>query len=173
MKNPKLALKCSLKQNGASLLEALAFIIIALLVVGGGVAMWKMTSSGAQENSAISQIMAVQTSYRGLYSNQNSYGTGDITSIGISAGAFPSDLKVSGSSLTNGWSGTVVVTGASTSFTISWANVPASSCTKIASIKSDWQSVSINGSAQTMPVTPAAAASACNSATNTVVFTSA
>jgi len=173
MKNFKITLKRPFKQRGASLIEALAFIIIALLVVAGGVAMWKMTSSGAQENSAINQIMAVQTSYRGLYTNQNSYGTGDITSIGVSSGAFPSDLKVSGTTVTNGWSGSVVITGATTSFTISWANVPSSSCTKIASIKSDWQAVSINGTAQTIPVTPAAAATACNAANNTIVFQSA
>ncbi|MVF24268.1 pilus assembly protein [Methylocaldum sp. BRCS4] len=159
-------------EDGASLLEALAFIIISLLVIGAGIGMWKMTSAGSKENAATGQIMAIQTSYRGLYSGQNSYGTGDITGIGVTAGLFPSDLKISGTTVTNGWSGSVVVSGVGTIFTISWGGVPAESCAKLAVIKSDWTGVSINGTAQTLPVTPAAAVAACNAASNTLVFSS-
>jgi PilS N terminal len=160
------------RQKGASLLEALAFIIISLVVISGGVAMWRMASSGSLENAATNQIMAVQTSYRGLYSGQNSYGTGNITGVGITAGLFPSDLKISGTTVTNGWSGAVVVTGATSTFTISWANVPPESCSKLAVMKSDWVSVTINGTAQTMPITPVAATTACSATANTLVFTS-
>ena len=156
------------KQTGASLMEALAFIIISLLVVGGAVAMWSMTSNGGKENAAMNQIVSIQMSYRGAYSGQSTYGSGDITDTQ----KLPSDLKVSGTTVTNGWNGTVAVTGAGATFTITWGGVPNVSCPKIAISKSDWSAVSINGTSQTLPVSTAAATAACNAGTNTLVFTS-
>jgi len=179
MKNMKIRHK---KMAGASLLEALAFIVISLLVLGSGIAMWRTTSAGAKENSAVSQIMALQTSYRGYYSSQTTYGTSgsDITSIGITAGIFPTDMKIPSGATTvsNGWSGGVTVVSNDSTFTITYSKVPSDSCAKIAVTKSDWMSISVNGTTtirDNLPLTPAQAAAQCTgswAAGNTLAFTS-
>ncbi|MFA6162206.1 MAG: type 4 pilus major pilin [Methylobacter sp.] len=165
---PRTINKSRFGQAGASLLEALSFIIISLIIVLGAVGLWKMSSSGSKESAAASQILAAQIKYRGAYSGQSSYGTGVITDPNL----LPSDLKVNGAVVTNGWNGPVVITGASGTFTISWAGVPDSSCSKLATINSEWLGVSVNGTAQTLPVTTALANAACKTGSNTVLFTS-
>lgn len=155
-------------QAGANLIEALIFIAIGLLLLLGVIGIYKLVSSGSKESAATSQIIATQISYRGAYGGQNSYGTGDITD----SKNLPSDLKVSGTTVKNGWDGAVTITGASAVFTISWAGVSDVSCAKIAILNADWLGVSINGSAQTLPVTTAAAKLACTNGNNTIVYTS-
>lgn len=155
-------------QAGANLMEALSYIIVAVIVLLSAVSLWKMASGGGKESAAISQIIAAQSSYRGAYSGQSSYGIGAITDPKM----LPSDLKVNGANVTNGWNGAVDITGAGGVFTISWGGVPDTSCSKLAIINSDWLSVSINGAAQALPVTKAAANAACNAGNNTVIFTS-
>ena len=174
--------KLNHKMVGASLLEALAFIVISMLVLGSGIAMWRTSSAGAKENSAISQVMALQTSYRGYYSSQTTYGAigADITAIGVTAGIFPTDMKIpTGSTVvTNGWSGPVTVTSQDSTFTISYGKVPSDSCSKIAVMKSDWMSVTVNGTTtirDNLPITPAQATAQCTgtwAAGNTLTFNS-
>lgn len=165
-------------EKGLTLMEMLAYLVIAIMIIVGSVAMWKTVSASSKEKTAMSQVMAIQTSYRGYYSSQTDYGTGDMTEIGVSSGIFPTDLKISGSAgahtVKNGWSGVVTITasGSGATFDISFSGIPKESCNKIAVLKSDWLAVSVNGTALTLPVTPATAMAACTATTNTLVYTS-
>lgn len=155
-------------QAGANLLELLIFIVLGLVILLGSVSIYKMSSANSKETTATNQIIATQIGYRSAYAGQSSYGTGDITD----AKNLPSDVKVSGTTVTNSWNGAVTITGATSLFTITWAGVPDGSCAKLAILNADWQSVAINGSTQTLPVTTANAKLACTAGTNTIAYTS-
>jgi hypothetical protein len=169
------ARKSKMSQTGASLLEAIAFLGVAAMVILGAVALLLTSFGSAQTNRAEQEITAIQTGVKKLYMGQSaSYGTGTLDAALIHANVFPTTLTVDGSgNVFNGWNGAVDVEGNSASFTISYASVPRDACINLASANGDWLGVSINGTDVTLPVTPATADAACTADSNIMVWTAA
>jgi hypothetical protein len=160
------------RQAGASLLEAIAFLGVAATIIVGAVALLSTAFSSARSNRSHEEVMAISTGVKRLYMSQaGSYGTVDMTAALANAKIFPSTLAVIGGAVTNAWNGAVVVTGATSTFTISYADVPQEVCVELVADSVQWIGVSVNGTALTLPSTVAAASAACNAAANTVVWT--
>ncbi|WP_255370054.1 type 4 pilus major pilin [Roseateles sp. YR242] len=162
------------EQRGASLLEAIAFLGVAATIVVGAVALLTNAFSGARSNRSQEEIAAISTGVKRLFMSQaGAYGTGSLNEVLIRAKVFPSTLAVNGTAVTNAWNGPVNVTGASTTFDISYGNVPQQTCVELVATSGEWMGVSVNGSAGlTPPVSPAQAAEQCTDATaNTVTWT--
>ena len=165
-------------QRGASLLEGIAYLGIAAIVILGAISLLTGAFSSAQSNREVAEVIAIQTAVKKLYIGQaNSYGNVDITANLIAAGVFPATLSRTAATVTNSWNGGVTVVGANNTFQIAYANIPQSECITMVSGASGW--VSINQDAGNSfnltpgtPATPTQAAAVCANATNTITWTS-
>ncbi|MFM0299034.1 type 4 pilus major pilin [Paraburkholderia sediminicola] len=164
------------RQRGASLLEAIAYLGIAALVVIGAIALLTSAFSSANTNAVSEQISAIQTGVKKLYSGQNASYSGLTNTVLASAGVFPASFSpASDGSVTNTWNGTVTVAVASSpdEFTITYTDVPQNVCVNAVSAGGSWMAISVNGTALTLPATPADASADCSSTSaNTIVWTS-
>lgn len=164
------------KQQGASLLESIAYLGVAAIVILGAVSLLTQSFASANTNRMLEEVVSIRTNVKRLYMGQSSgFGTDSLNSVLVTAKAFPSSMTISPpSTVTNSWKGAVVVTGATQTFTISYDAVPQDVCANSVGAQggSGWTSIAVNGAAAlTPPVTPAQAGAACNATTNTIVWT--
>jgi type II secretory pathway pseudopilin PulG len=163
------------RQRGASLLEGIAFLGIAAIVILGAVSLLSSAFSSAQSNQSTEDLVAMRTAVHKLYSGQ-SYPDGIAPTL-IAAKAVPGSLKVNSASgtIANTWGGAVTVTGAAdgATFTIQYAAVPQDVCINMVSGANGWTKVDNNGQATTtsFPVTAAVASVVCADTANTLNFT--
>lgn len=168
------------RQRGASLLEGIAYLGIAAIVVIGAIALLRTAFGSANANTMLEQLSSMQTAARKLYmTTQGNYGTGALDGPIIAAGAVPQGMAVNttNSTISNAWGGAVTLTGATTTFTISYASVPQDVCVdSLTGTTTGFTQVAVNNAAAIpTPVSPAAATAACNVTTaagNTIVWTS-
>ncbi len=162
-------------QRGASLLEAIAYLGIAAIVVIGAVALLNGAFSSAGTNELSEQVNAIQSGVKKLYMGQTNGYTGIDDATLSSAGVFPSTIPVSNGAATDSWGGAVTVTSTTQgSFTISFASVPQAVCINAVTAGGSWTGITVNGTATTsVPDTPADASNVCSStSSNTIVWTS-
>jgi len=160
------------RQRGASLLEGIAYLGIAAIVILGAVSLLSSAFSSAQSNQTIEDLTALRTAVRKLYSGQ-SYAAALAPTL-IAAKAVPNTLTVNttNNTISNSWGGAVTLTGSGSSFTIQYTNVPQDVCINTVSGASGWTQIDRSGSnaVTTFPVTAAAASAVCSSSTNTINF---
>jgi hypothetical protein len=165
----------SRRQRGASLLEAIAYLGIAAIVVVGAIALLRGAFDSANSNELSEQVSALQTGVRKLYMGQpGGYATLD-NQVVQNAGIFPATLVPSGTGTTtvqDTWSGNVTLTGTATNFTIEFDAVPNDVCINAVTESGSWSSISVNGTAETPPVSPATASGVCTAGTNAIIWTS-
>jgi type II secretory pathway pseudopilin PulG len=161
------------RQRGASLLEAIAYLGIAAIVVMGAISLLTGAFSSAKSNQANEEVIGLRTAVRKLYMGQT-YPTADIVSTLIAAKAVPGTLAVDGATLKNSWGGTVAIAGSGTGFTITYPSVPKDVCVSMLSGASGWTSVTANGgtAVTTFPLSAASAGTLCSATDNSVVYTS-
>ncbi len=162
------------QQRGASLLEGIAYLGIAAIVILGAVSLLTGAFSSAQSNQANEETTAIRTAVRKLYLGQG-YTAGSMNETLQKARAFPGTLTSGATgSMTNVWGGAVVVTGATGNFTISYDDVPQDVCVNTLVSASGWQSVKIDArtAVTSFPVSPATAGAECANKENLMVFTS-
>lgn len=163
-------------QRGASLLEAIAYLGIAAIVVIGAVALLSGAFNSANSNQLAEQVSALQTGIKKLYMGQNGGYTGLSNTVLQNSGALPSTLLPNtAGAITDEWGGAVTITGTATDFTLQFADVPQSVCINAVTAGGTWTQVTINGGAAitTFPITPTIASKDCTSATpNTITWQS-
>jgi hypothetical protein len=169
------------KQRGATLLEAIAFLGVAAIVTLGAVSMLGSAFSSADVDKATNELSGLRVNIKKLYANNSGYGTEDIMSALIAAKAVPATMTIPATattpaSVTTGSGATVIATGATANFTITYTNTPKDACVQLISNSGGniWSNVKVGANTITTPVSPATAATNCSNATaNTVVFTGA
>jgi X-X-X-Leu-X-X-Gly heptad repeat protein len=162
-------------QRGASLLEAIAYLGIAAIVVIGAVALLNGAFSSAGTNELAEQVNAIQAGVKKLYMGQANGYSGIGNGVLSSAGVFPSTIPVaSGGAATNTWGGDVTVASASVgTFTIEYTNVPTSVCINAITAGGSWTALKVNSTTPALPVTPTAAQTACSAGNaNDITWTS-
>lgn len=155
------------RQRGASLLEGIAYLGIAAIVVLGAVSLLTNAFGNAQTNRVVEELTSIRTTIKKLHMGQAAgYGAGDITEDLIAARVFPATLSINGTTVRNGWNGTVTVTGATSTFTVTYSGVPQTDCINLLSGATGWtEVVQSSGTSTTIadfPVTLADATAACN-----------
>lgn len=168
------------RQRGASLLEGIAYLGIAAIVILGAVSLLTNAFSNAQTNRTVEELTSLRTSVKKLYMGQSAgYGSGAITTTLISARVFPATLTIDGTTVRNSWNGTVVVTGATSTFIVTYSGVPQADCINLVTGATGWteieQSAGTATTITTFPVTLTQATSACNvtaASGNTINFES-
>jgi type II secretory pathway pseudopilin PulG len=161
------------RQRGASLLEGIAYLGIAAIVVMGAISLLTGAFSSAKSNQANEEVIALRTAVRKLYMGQT-YPTTDMASSLMTAKAAPGTLAVSGTSFKNSWGGTVTIIGSGAGFAITYPSVPKDVCVSMLSGASGWTSVQTNGGGtlETFPLTVDNATSQCSANDNSIVLTS-
>ncbi|MFP1980692.1 type 4 pilus major pilin [Lonsdalea quercina] len=126
-------------KKGFSLLELLLVLgIIAALVVGAFIVYPKVQASQRAEAES-KNIATIQAGVKALYTSASSY-SGLTNTVATNAKIFP-DNMLNGTSVINVFKGNVTLATstespsgvANSSFTITYANIPAAECTKIIS----------------------------------------
>lgn len=166
------------RQAGVTLLELIAVLGILTVIVVGALALFNQANSAQKSNDLISNLVALRTSVRDLWSGQGGYGTTVINDTLVTAKRIPSNWTVNTATtpdtITHQLNGTITVTGATTSFTIAATALPEDVCTTLMTAGgAGWVSVQANaGTVRTPPIAPATAAADCGaSSANTLTFT--
>jgi len=162
-------------QRGSSLLEAIAYLGIAAVVVLGAVSLLNGAFGSAKANQTSEEVVALRTAVRKLYMGQ-SYPVESMVPNLILANAVPATLaRAQTGTLSNSWGGAVAVAGTATGFTITYNAVPQDVCVNLISGASGWLSIAQGQTSLTaFPVTVANATTLCSvpgAAGNTVTFT--
>ncbi|MFS2020060.1 type 4 pilus major pilin [Massilia sp. CT11-108] len=164
------------RQRGASLLEAIAYLGVAAIVVLAAVSLLQNAFGSARANQTTEELTGLRTTLRKMYSGQP-YKDAEMLKNMITAKAIPGTLSVSsdGAAINNTWGGTVTPTSADdATFTITYTNVPPDVCMTVVSGATGWTKIADGAGNNPITVFPAAAASAaklCGAAANTVAFT--
>ena len=173
------AYKTLASQRGASLLEGIAYLGIAAIVVLGAVSLLTGAFSSAQSNRVAEEVVSIRTGAKKLFMGQSSgYGaTGtDLMPILVSAKVLPTTITVQAgtTTATNSWGGAVTVTAnGGNKFDIKYVGVPPDACINILSGASGWSAITTTaGSIPTFPATPVDAQTACGTATGDITWTS-
>jgi type II secretory pathway pseudopilin PulG len=121
-------------KRGLTLIEALLFLGIAAIVIVGAVLFYNNASSAARTNDALTQINALTTGVKGLYSGTSRYGANGTSLVPavINSGVAPRNT-VNGAALVNPWGGATLITanGGGAHFTVVMNAVPQDSCVRI------------------------------------------
>lgn len=161
-------------QRGASLLEGIAYLGIAAVVVLGAVSLLGSASASAKANQTKEELIALRTAVKKLYAGQ-SYPVASMNATLTAAQAVPSTLQVNGNAITNSWGGAVTVEGTTaTTFTIVYNNVPQDVCINTLSGLTGWVSVRQGDGQPVMsnPVSTMDATNVCSAASNTIALVS-
>lgn len=163
-------------QRGASLLEAIAYLGIAALVVLGAVSLLTGAFGSAKANQTTEEVVALRTAVHKLYTGQ-AYAVNAVPDL-VKANAIPNTLVIDRTapvSIKNSWAGAVTVVGnAAGTFTITYPNVPQDVCMSVISGANGWSQISGATGANAVvafPATVANATSICTASTNTIEFT--
>ncbi|WDD92556.1 pilus assembly protein [Burkholderia sp. FERM BP-3421] len=161
------------KQRGASLLESIAYLGVAAIVIVGAIALLGSAFSSANTNKLTQELNAIQTGTRKLYMGQmNDYGKVPMNANLIAAKVFPGTLTPAAQNVvSNTWGGTVTVTGVGQTFTVVYTKVPRDVCINTLTAGGNWQSASIGTKALPYPVSPDDATANCTD-NATVTWTS-
>ena len=169
-------MRATRRQRGASLLEAIAYLGIAAVVVLGAVSLLNGAFGSAKSNQTSEEVVALRTAVRKLYMGQ-AFPVESLTPSLLVANAVPATLArgATGGALSNSWGGAVTVTGTANGFTITYNAIPQDVCVNLISGASGWTSIAQGQtSLTTFPATVANATSLCSvagGAGNNVVFT--
>lgn len=156
------------RQAGASLVEAVLFLVIVAVILIGIFGVFSGAFSSSKVQTETNNMSALAGDVENVYATNHDYGTSDITASLVSTRNAPTPMIV-GAGLVNSWGGAVTVTGASSVFTVSSTAIPQKECIQLAQIAINPTAVSINGSAQTLPLTVAGVSGACSSATSNTI----
>jgi len=154
---------------------ALFTIIAVLVTLVTVVVVGRNVLENTKTNNALSELETIRTNVISSFPGPNF--TGLTNAYAEKAGIFPSNMiagAVGAGNDVDPWAGTVsIAANATTSmFDVTFNNVPQDACIAMAQyVSSDLAALKINATAQTLPETAPAAAGACTSTPNTLVFT--
>lgn len=157
------------RQFGASLIEALLFLLIVAIIAIGIFALFSNSWSSSKVQTETGYLQSIVSATQQLYATNRDYGSDDITATLIATKAAPAPMIV-GNTLRNGWAGTVTVGGRNDTFSLTTTQIPAKECIQLAQISINPVGLTINGAVQTLPLTAAAAAAACSGTSNTIMW---
>ncbi|HWW05993.1 type 4 pilus major pilin [Collimonas sp.] len=164
------------RQRGASLLEGIAYLGIAAIVVLGAVSLLTGAFGSAKSNQATEEVVAIRTGIRKLYIGQT-YPAAMLPSL-ITSNAIPNTLArgAGGTTLSNSWGGAVTAAGTGGAFSITYNAVPQDVCINMISGASGWTQIDQAGAnaITSFPATVAGATALCSvvgATGNAVTFT--
>jgi type II secretory pathway pseudopilin PulG len=139
------------KQKGATMLEIGLFLLLAGLTAAGVTSLFLGSSSSQTTNQLTSEISGVRSGVKSLF--RSGYGTGNALQTLETAKRLPTAWTTTGSgaamTATSGLGGPVGVTGATSSFSITYDDVPEDVCTGVLSqqLQQNWLNIYVGATA--------------------------
>ncbi|PLY99998.1 hypothetical protein CY652_23335 [Burkholderia sp. WAC0059] len=184
------------RQRGLTLLEAIAVLGIAAIVLVGAISLFHNATTAASASRLVDEVTGIENNVRSLStsandgvaqilyaSSQSSQAqTGALMTQLAEANVFPQTLEVSTvgntTNVTDEWGGSVLVSPSQTvsnQLAVSFLIVPPDVCTRALIAPGDWLAVSVNGdgAVSTFTSTPslAQAQTACDTSTGFNIVT--
>lgn len=162
-------------QSGMTLIEMIMLLSIAGIIITFAIINFSDVLGTSETQSAQQNLLNVRISISEAYSSETNYSSLS-NSEAINLKAVPSSI-IRGTTLQNSFGGTITLAPNSSDnqfFDITYTSIPEAACAKMALLsRGEWQSVSVNGSdiPQTGSGGTTAAASACTSGSNTIIYT--
>src|SRR5579871_2448749 len=157
------------KTRGASTFDYIIWSLLFILFIASVGALYATGITRTSQADAMSQYTQLYGTVRSIWgSDPAGYGTGDLVPTIISINAAPPKMAVGGTALINAFGGTVDVQGANDTATITFNGVSREGCVRVAALPTTGgtqggaTAIAINGAAQTIPISVAAAQTACN-----------
>lgn len=122
------------RERGISLIEAVLYLVIALAVIVGGIVFFQQAQLSSSVTDTARAGVSISSETRGLYQNQRSFGTGDITSALVSAGAVPSNFQDDAGNIVHPFDGTVRVDGNVDGFAVTFVDFSEAACLRLGSV---------------------------------------
>lgn len=130
-------------EQGRSMIEMLGVLAIVGVLSVGGIAGYSKAMAKFKANKVIDQVTMISTNIRTLYSSQKTYKDLD-NSLARATNSIPAEMfeDGSGSEITNGFGGQVVITSAyhlgkeDRAYIIAFDNIPQAACVTMAT--TDW-----------------------------------
>lgn len=169
------------RRGGFSLVEIAMVLAIVALLVAGVMLFFANANTAQRTNDALQEVSAVNQAVQSLYSGQPDY-AGVTAAVLVNSKQIAQKWVRGTTQMANAFGGAVTVAAsagsggvANTAYTVTFSNVPAAACAKLATTDfgSTMNSVAVNGGAATagIPLTPVLAGTQCNSSTsNSVVW---
>lgn len=164
------------KQQGLTLIEALVWIILSILVIAGAAAGIAKAFGSNETRTEADHITNIIVSTKTLRSS-GGYGTSGANLVPslIATNSIPKTMPVIGGVPKNAWDGSVTVVSTGAGFTVTYPTVPQDACIELATKISRGGAVTTKigtGTAIVGEVPTATATTQCASPTaNSLVFT--
>lgn len=168
------------KQSGFLSIEAIVVLVVVLGLLALGASKMDILTGNSNATEELSNIQTFYAATKGLKTSAGYGAAGtDLIATHIANASVPKNVTVTGGKAYNLYGGEIQVKSTGTGFSIAELALPSDACVKLAlkvSGGGTFTSTTFNGgTAQTGPLSSAAATTGCNSATNsnTVLFTTA
>lgn len=159
----------------SEIIGAIFKTIVALLGIGAAVAIGVNAFNNNKNSNAVADMSQLVFNIQALYtSGAFTSLTNTVATTGDKGSRLAPESMIAGSSLSNPWGGTVTINVNSSNaarFDVTTASVSSSGCQKLATNMGTALALSINGTAQTLPIDADTATTACASSPNSMVFT--
>ncbi len=166
------------KQAGMTLIETIVSLSILAVVVSVALSLYNSATSQQASTQMMSDLSALRSATKSVYYGQGGYGSANLNQVLVHAKKVPTTMLVTAGTppvITHGLSGTVSVTGAVSSFTISVTKIPTDVCLNVLAGTKGWNSVQVGAATPvtTFPISPDTASAQCSTSDdNTIVFQS-
>lgn len=123
------------RQKGASLVEIIAYLGVAGMVIGGALAMYMAATSSQGGNQLVADISGVRTAVRSLWSSTANFGTANMLPTLETASRLPSTWSTTGAGAAmtarHQLSAGVGVVGQTSTFALTFDGIPTDVCTAL------------------------------------------
>lgn len=162
----------SIKRGIANITDSVSSLGIMLVLIAAVMALVYLGYSKFYATNEVTVISNLINETKNMRASSG-YGTSDYNQALINAGALPSTVAYSGSTINNRSGGTITVKGAGVGFTVTDTMLSNKDCINLSQKlgTSEMASTKINSQSFTGEVTAVMATSACTTDSNTVVFT--
>lgn len=162
----------NMKRGIANITDSVTSIGIMLVMIAAVMALAYLGYSKFYATNEVTIISNLINETKNMRASSG-YGTSDYNQALINAGALPSSVAYSGSTISNRSGGTITVKGAGIGFTVTDTMLSNKDCINLAQKlgTSEMASTKINSQSFTGEVTAVMATSACTTDSNTVAFT--
>jgi hypothetical protein len=166
------------RQSGATILEYIIYTVLALGVFAGIAVFAVNANTNSNALGLTKNLTGTQIAVKNFY-NGTGYGTGSLNAALITAGTvLPSDWILSTPNIQSQSNTAIVITGATTTFTLAVSKLSRAICQQIVASSSgaQWSSVTIGATTPititTWPISQSAVSTPCAAGNVTVTFTS-
>ena len=161
------------RQAGISLLELIAGLAIIAMIIIGALALVSQADTSAKSSELLKGVSAIRANVLAASkTGQSALGIGDVTPLLIRGKFVPENWIQSPTTLQHSYGGTARIDAATDHYTLTLQKVPEEGCIRLVAEQagSSWRQVIVGSTTVTFPTTMVAAAAACVSGDNTLVF---